>query len=564
MVDPLSYNPDDAFYGPLGDYAKQSAAHIELDHFTLYCQTLVIFSAILGRRRACWGGDSINYPNLFGLVIADSAQGKGCTCNRAERLAEAVDQKFKSFVHRDVQSAPALIRLVTDEQRKVVPGNRKNGGIPTEIIHLPAVTDKRCLLLQSEMQSTFTAKGRSGCTLGQLLNQAWDGETLENNTKDECRRATNPHVSVLGSITPQDFRQAIVTSKTDLTNGFFNRFLFIRPQPVRLLPHGGDRTVPRDIVDTLRDAISVLGPSVPPPESPPLLEFDAEAAQAWEPFYYACRLGEHAFFEGLTGLCARGAPITKRIAMILATLDGSLEIRAAHLKAAQATWLRSQDQARSLLDFGGSSSAASDALSKTLEKLRARVRPNEAWRTKSDVWALLGRHGSKDHVSAAIDTLVSSGEWARQAGGDGTERYRATDCPVGPDGAQDCDNAPILPADHNDAPPLALGRQGASHNDNSDCDVITIAGHAIGLGQAFQIPRNIDSLTIDDRSHCISGGTVARPVQNLSRIKEDRLWLDSLAAQKPHHRLVYIDGDLFFMPLKPYAKWALTPLGHVA
>lgn len=249
MTDPLHYSDEDAFHGILGEYARQSAPHIEVDHFTLYGLLLVIFGNLIGRRRACYGGDSLNFANLFALVVAETAQGKGSVTSRAERFAESVDPSFRSRLHYDVQSAGALIRLIADEQPHAYRGRKKQGAARRGVV------DKRCLLSQGEMQSIFTAKGRSGSTLGPVLKLAYDGVTLENNKVDESLRATDPHVSVIGSITPKELRQAISSSRIDLANGFYNRFLFFRPQVLRLLPHGGDRSVAAEFVDRLKTEI---------------------------------------------------------------------------------------------------------------------------------------------------------------------------------------------------------------------------------------------------------------------------------------------------------------------
>lgn len=544
MADPLRYNPDDAFHGPLGEYARRSADHIEVDHFTLYMQLLVMFGSLIGRRRTCQGGDSPHFPNLFLAVVADTGQGKGCIGNRAEQFVQAVDPEFRSIVHRDVQSAPALIRLVADEQRKTVLRRGKTS-LPADVIVAPAVTDKRCLLIQSEMQTIFTAKGRQGCTLGSLLKQAWDGVTLENNTKEGSLRATDPHISMLGSITPQELRQAVAASKIDRENGFFNRFLFVRPRTVRYLPHGGDRTITEDLTGPLRRALNAMGPAVPPAMASSLMEFDTQASRDWEPFYYAYRDHTDPFFNGLQGFQQRLGPTTKRIAMILAALDGADSISAVHLNAARTACLRCLDDCRAI--FATREDQLVTPVGKIKSKLRTKFRGKNGWFDKQAIWDSLGHHGKAEDINTCLEELVAAGEWQRSV--EDGKSYRVVHAPL------HSEEQPTVPR------PTALAKEAeltAIPPPAIADDDVAFNGHRLKLGEMFTVPRLTDALDMDDRPTYVPQGASGRLVQSATDSpQEDWEWLNQQFQKKPHHRLVWIEGRLLRLPIKPVTEWAI-------
>ncbi len=541
MIDSLNYDKDDAFHGILGDFAKHSAEHMEIDHFTLYVHLLVSMGNLIGRRRACWGGDSLHYPNLFAVIVADSAQGKGCVASRAERFAERVDPSFRSRLHHDVQSAQALIRLVTDEQTRPAKKGRGTASELTQVVEVPAVVDKRCLLSQGEMQSIFTAKSRVGCTLGPVLKLAWDGVTLENNTKEWSMRATNPHISLIGSITPSELHQAIAASKIDLTNGFFNRFLFVRAETMRLLPNGGDRSVPADMVEHLQKTLNSLGPVVPAPE-PLIMEFDREVEREWAAFYEAYRDAHHPFFVGLNGFRERVAQNAMRIAMISATLAGKTSIGLEEFRSARAAALRCQDHARGLVGPAGLS--APSPVAKIASKLEAAFLGQDMPFDINAVWQSLHRHGKKEDVHAGIDQLLQAGTWQR-CSVDGKDSYVVTP----PKGETDNHFSPAIPnpvaAEPDCSPSPAASNE------------IVVDGHRVRRGDPLVVEHQIGCYTPEDKPTAVNAGTVCYLAQCPLDATEDEIaWLKRQAAKKSAQRLVITqDGELLYMPKKPANEW---------
>ena len=533
MSDPLHYRKEDAFYGPLGDFTRLSADGIEADPLTLYAQLLTIAGHLIGRRAKCMGGDSEHHCNLFTLIVGDSAVGKGGTWNRARRFFEAVEPSFLKLYHSDVQSAPALIRLVTDEVRRPSNG-KKNSGATYEVC-IPAVTDKRCLIINQEMQSILTAKGRNGATLGQTMKNAWDGETLENNTKDQRGRATHPHVSLIGHITPMEFAEALSSSKCDRSNGFYNRMFVVVAKKRRSLPHGSLWPECTDLIKRVKDALEALGPADPLPDEIPCLEFDDEAKALWEPFYHAC--GEpdaHPFFDGLTGFRERLAKgLVKRVALIHAVLDQASAIKVAHLKAAIAFGLQTLDGLRPYLTRFTGAGAEED---KTVAKLRAAMQREPGEYTKSQLWQRIGRRPDKDKVALALRQLVESSEWTcREREGENGQVvpvYRPAD---------------LMPTDV-PAEGLRLAEVDQPMNYTDDGHQ-QFDGHRFKLGRKFKVEQPTCGYCLADKQVMVNRGDEGYLANYPDESRpSDKAWLDGLAERKPRYQVAWINGTVLLLP----------------
>jgi hypothetical protein len=557
MSDPLHYRPEDALYGSLGEFARRSAEHIETDVMTLYAQLLTVFGTLIGRRVKCMGGDSEHHCNLFTLIVGDTAVGKGGAWNRARRFAEAVDPKFKSLWHSDIQSAQALIRLVADEARQPCLGRRgkKGPGEDYDIV-VPAVTDKRCLIASQEMQAIFTVKGRSGNTVAPVLKQAWDGETLENNTKGLSLRATHPHVSVLGHITKPEFGAAIMGKNHDRSNGFYNRFIILIAKKERSLPFGAPVLNNSDLEERLRASLLRLGSVDPLPSQVPCLEFEEDARKLWEPFYMAVtNPNDQPFFRGLHDFW-RVPPITKRLALLYAALDGTPCITAEQFQAAKAFYLLSLDGLRSyLMEYAGPSCQQSET-SRAVGKLRDSMRQRPGEYNKSELWQMIGNRPTKDIVAEAIQELVSSGEWETSATvGDNTRTvplYRPANMKT--------DHCNVQPAICPDS------TRGASvPRQDPDTGHREVDGHRIKLGKAFTVMQTTCGYSLADAPVSVARGDTGHlACYPDDRRAVDRDWLDGIQARKPQYQVVYVNESVMLLPPKAHLKWFDDPNQQVA
>jgi hypothetical protein len=205
----------------------------------------------------------------------------------------------------------------------------------------PGIPDKRLLIVDAEFASLLTIMARSGNTLSPVIRLAWDSQTLHNTTKTSPVAATDPHVSFIGHITPQELRRDI--DDVQLVNGFFNRFLPVMVKRSKDLPHGGaldDQTFAA-LAARLRTVLEV-GRTIE------RMERTATARKHWETVYP--KLKESRL--GLVGaVTSRAAAQVTRISCIYAVLDGSSFIEVHHTKAALAVWKYVEQSAAYL--FGG-------------------------------------------------------------------------------------------------------------------------------------------------------------------------------------------------------------------
>lgn len=192
----------------------------------------------------------------------------------------------------------------------------------------PGSPDKRLCVIEAEFASALRQMGREGNTLSPILREAWDGQTLRTLTKGDPLIASDPHLAVIGQITPAELRKSLGDIET--RNGLVNRFLVAWSERARLLPFGSEPTHAenQEIVTRLSRAvvdartICNVGLSTP--------------GRDWWGDHYAelstpkpGRVGEAT---------QRAAAQVRRIAMIFAVLDCSRAVDVRHLEAALGVW----------------------------------------------------------------------------------------------------------------------------------------------------------------------------------------------------------------------------------
>ena len=101
-------------------------------------------------------------------------------------------------------------------------------------------TDKRLMVIEPEFAGALAAAERHGNTLSPLIRRAWDGDKLATLTRNSPLTATDVHISVIGHITTDELRARM--TRTDMANGFANRFLFALIRRSKELPFGGELT----------------------------------------------------------------------------------------------------------------------------------------------------------------------------------------------------------------------------------------------------------------------------------------------------------------------------------
>jgi hypothetical protein len=106
------------------------------------------------------------------------------------------------------------------------------------VVEDPGVSDKRLLIVESELAAILRVMAREGSTLSTTIRQAWDTGDLRVLTKNSPAQATGAHISIIGHITRDELLRFLTS--TDTANGFANRFLWICSKRSKSLPEGGN------------------------------------------------------------------------------------------------------------------------------------------------------------------------------------------------------------------------------------------------------------------------------------------------------------------------------------
>jgi hypothetical protein len=150
------------------------------------------------------------------------------------------------------------------------------------------------------------------------------GEKLATLTKNSSLCATGAHISIIGHITEDELRSRI--TRTDLANGFANRFLFAMVRRSKELPFGGDLT-DSEILH-LGERLKGI---VEKGKNTGRVTITDVAKAIWAKVYGALSAGQAGLLGAVT---ARAEAQTIRLALIYALLDGAAEIDEPHLRAA--------------------------------------------------------------------------------------------------------------------------------------------------------------------------------------------------------------------------------------
>jgi hypothetical protein len=125
------------------------------------------------------------------------------------RLLENLDQNWSTNdVTSGLSSGEVLIWAVRDPIERLHPV-RKGGRVvdSQKVLEDADISDKRLLVIETELASTLRVLTREGNTLSAIVRQAWDGQDLRTLTKNSPARATKPHISIIGHITRDELRR---------------------------------------------------------------------------------------------------------------------------------------------------------------------------------------------------------------------------------------------------------------------------------------------------------------------------------------------------------------------
>lgn len=378
----------DAYYGALGDFVESVAEDTEADPSALVIQMLSGISACLSPRTYMKAGDAFHPPRIFSVTVGPTAGGRKGTAGQIVAAAlRATDDIFGVHIVEGLSSGEGLIWAIRDEIKGF---DRKT---QQEILQDPGITDKRLLVMETEFATTLRVLQREGSTLSAIIRRAWDlgfAGVLASLTKNSPARSTGAHIVLVGHITPREVKQYL--DRTELMNGFGNRFLWAASRQSRTLPFGEEvddeeiKLFSKELVqarDWTRDGHRMT--------------WADDARDLWAGAYPGLNARPDNMYGAAT---ARGAPYVIRIAETYAALDRTRVISRAHLTAALAVWRYSDRTC--LWVFGD---ALGDLVADDiLEALRA-----QGELTRTQISGLFHRNMLASRIGAALSLLLRYG-----------------------------------------------------------------------------------------------------------------------------------------------------------
>jgi hypothetical protein len=391
-----------AYCGLAGDIVRAIEPHSEADPVAILLQLLACVGNIIGRAPHYRVESDRHHGNLFVALVGASAKArKGTSWGRVRAIAEVADVRWAGErIRGGLSTGEGLIQEVRD-------ATMRDG----EAVD-PGVLDKRLMIVEPELAGALAVMERHGNTLSPIIRRAWDGDALATMTRNSPLRATGAHISIIGHITTDELRARL--TRTDLANGFANRFLFPLIRRSQALPFGGDMGDSETL--TLGER---LAPVVESAKTAGHITWAADAAREWARVYGPLSADRPGLLGAVT---ARGEAQAVRLAMLYALLDGVTQIELSHLSAALAIW--EYCEASSAHIFGAMiGNPDADEILRALQQAGADGMPRTA------ISNLFGRNKSGDRIGAALALLASKGRARmdnRASGGRPVEMWFAT------------------------------------------------------------------------------------------------------------------------------------------
>lgn len=404
----------DAFYGLAGEFVRLIEPHTEGDPTAVLAQFLTMFGNMIGRGPYAPIGAGRHYTNLFTVIVGATGKGrKGVSEGEARRPLALVDEVWAQDRNKGgLSSGEGLIMQVRDpiEKQEPIKTKGKIDGYQT-VVEDPGESDKRLMVVETELASAIRALGRDGNILSAVIRQAWDHGNLAVMTRKSPLKATDAHISIIGHITPQELRRYL--DATEKANGFANRFLWVCVKRSKFLSRGGNLNL-ADLAPFLRRLSAAVSFARKTGVAP--VTWDEKGGLYWDMIYPRLTSGG----VGLAGeVVSRAEPQVLRLSLIYALLDESSEIQFAHVRAAEALWNYCEESVRHV--FG--CNLGDPVADKILKALQAKPKGM----TRSEIRDYLGRNSRSEDIGRALDVIHEQGAaYSRtddQTGGRPAERW---------------------------------------------------------------------------------------------------------------------------------------------
>ena len=275
------------------------------------------------------------HPNLFLALAGGTGSGKGTSYRWTDWVMRALDAQWSDErVTTAVGSGEGLLAKITDP-----------------VVTLNAKGEEVVAIEGSPRQTCAVPRGRVGLSVQQDGLSREPGEDdyeglgfrrLETTTKKEAMTCNEPHVSIIGHITPDELTSRCVDARL-IDNGFSNRWLYcvIKPTQVKfdsITPEQIDGlTAVRDELVGQLQRFSLTGADE--------FVFTPDAHDAY--MQTARYLYDNPHTGAMEKQDARSRPLMFKLSIIYAAMDGSNKVELHHFLAARSFWAYCSRSARS-------------------------------------------------------------------------------------------------------------------------------------------------------------------------------------------------------------------------
>ncbi len=376
-----------AWHGIAGEYARKADRHTEADPVGVLVSLLAGVGAVIGRGPHILAGNDRHPAAVWPVLVGDTSKGAKGTAWAVARAAlkHAAPDFFGDGPESRVRGGYGSGEALVDEIRD--PDEDDDGDHPD-----PGAFDKRLLVTEREYARMLQVAQRDGSTLSMLVREGWDGHRLETRARKRKVTASDYHLVIVGHITGDELRAALPASEA--FSGWANRFAFFNVRRCGRLPDGGN--VPDDLSRRYGDS---LGRIIEKASSLGLMARTEGGRDRWAAVYEA--LGDDDPPGILGAAVARAEPMTARLSLLYALLDGSDAIDVPHVEAAYAVWRYARQTAQRV--WGG---ALGDVHA---DRLEAALVKNGGRLTGDEQYKVLGTHVKAPELARVRDLLVSSG-----------------------------------------------------------------------------------------------------------------------------------------------------------
>jgi hypothetical protein len=387
-----------ALHGLPGRIVRALAPHTEADPAGLLFDLLAGAGNAIGRKPYWEVEADQHHTNIYVGIVGGTAERKDTAWGHIRRLIGLYDSDWvKECLYTGaVGSGEGIIHRLRDK--------------PDEP---PGAGEKRLLIHMSELSILLKLMERPNNITSGILRDAWDGREVLRppliKTGSEC--ATKAHVSMVGHTTEEELMRYLTA--TEIANGLANRILFVLVRRCNVLPFGGDldrgefNALAKELFLAIGQASQFNGE----------VRMDAGARELWNARYQEISAGRPGLLGAVTG---RGAPQTRRLALIYGLLDGSTATRQEHLVAALAAWEYAFASAAYI--FGD---ATGDPVADTV--LAALQRAGNNGMSRWEITELVKHNYSSARISAALIMLAKLGRARSQNAASGRRGGRPTE-----------------------------------------------------------------------------------------------------------------------------------------